>query len=405
MRTRQTDFERIPSLGLMQPLDSTRILKIQLVNNNNKKKKKKVKRGRSAPKRRERKQLVARPISRTVSVPASYGRVYKQAPPMMGTRIRHCEYVAAFPGSTSAAPTAPVLGENYFEINPGLPLSFPWLSSIAKNFEFYKFNRLSFMYVNAISTDQPGSVFMVPEYDINDAAPLTVAQVFNTTGAVSSNVWLGLEAKINCRANGLSNLRKKVRASGVTGDHTLYDVANLSVGTLSGSSGASPGRLMVCYDIELYTPQTSSQTDVASERTIAHSSGSTLVSGAAGSAQPITLNSLANGLRMAQQSANHLEFKNAGAVVVDYAAELLSDGTAGTFLGSVYSQLSTDGGTTWTTITESLSNFESIPNGIANLGRTFGLTVTAGSLIRLVAQNTGAKNGFMRVADLAFAYA
>jgi hypothetical protein len=71
-----------------------------------------------------------------------------------------------------------ILGQ--YAINPGQAATFPWLSSIAKNYEKFKFLMLEFYTVPQVSgfatAGQTGEVVLSVDYDASDAAPANYQQ-------------------------------------------------------------------------------------------------------------------------------------------------------------------------------------------------------------------------------------
>lgn len=54
------------------------------------------------------------------------------------------------------------------KIQPGLETSFPWLSGIASNFEYYHINNMTFEFVSNLPTTSKGLVFMAMDYNAAD---------------------------------------------------------------------------------------------------------------------------------------------------------------------------------------------------------------------------------------------
>jgi len=93
--------------------------------------------------------------------------------------VRHREYL----GEIRSAETYTV--RDSFELNPGNSRTFPWLSSIAVNFQEYSFKGIVFHYVptsgTAVSGASPslGSVMLQTSYRVTDSAPASKVEMLN----------------------------------------------------------------------------------------------------------------------------------------------------------------------------------------------------------------------------------
>lgn len=167
-------------------------------------------------------------------------------------RVAHREYISDVNGSIAFASIAN-------SINPGLPAVFPWLSTIARNYESYHFRKLKFCYETESSTTTVGTLILSVDYDASDVAPDSKAQALSYRNSVRSAPWDRC-----CHESLLEDLSKLkshfVRSAAVpTGaDIKLYDIGTLFVCT-QGETGTSViGELYVEYDLELMTPQLNS---------------------------------------------------------------------------------------------------------------------------------------------------
>jgi hypothetical protein len=167
--------------------------------------------------------------------------------------IRNDELIANVRGSDSFRTTG-------FFVNPGLPTTFPWLSSIAKQYEKYRFRTLQFYYKKAVSgfatAGQTGKVMLSLDYDALDPPPANKVQVMDTWPHVDN---------MPCETFGLSlsltemfnNGPKFVRTGNppVGADIKTYDGGLLSVSTEGiGGVDAIVGELHVLYEVELQVP-------------------------------------------------------------------------------------------------------------------------------------------------------
>lgn len=143
-----------------------------------------------------------------------------------------------------------------FPINPGLPTSFPWLATIANNYESYKFRKLTYHYKPTCSTQNHGTVVMAVDYDATDPAPIDKRQTLNMQEAVSSAPWIEIYHR-SSKANLTKFAPERYTRAGEAPnneDMKTYDVGNLFLVVCSATQG-NLGELYVEYEIELSTPQ------------------------------------------------------------------------------------------------------------------------------------------------------
>lgn len=196
-----------------------------------------------------------RPAQKAVSVPVAKGKVVTGSKARMTTapngdiRIAHREFVRDISGSVAF--TALVLA-----VNPGLNGSFPWLSTIAKSFESYRFSKLKFCFETEAPTSSTGTVLMAIDYDANDATPTTKIQAMAYRSSVRSPPWSD-----SCHDSLREDLSKRktyyVRQGSLTAnrDIDLYDTGNLFICTQGQADTSIVGELYVEYDCHLMTPQ------------------------------------------------------------------------------------------------------------------------------------------------------
>lgn len=107
-----------------------------------------------------------------------------------GVVVRHREYVAALRptsapweliGNSGSAPG--------LDFNPGCPLLFPWLSSIAGNYEKFRFRSLKFELTTMCAATVTGCWTMAVDYDWDDAVAATKAEMLQNHTAVAFSAW------------------------------------------------------------------------------------------------------------------------------------------------------------------------------------------------------------------------
>lgn len=82
-----------------------------------------------------------------------------------------------------------------YDINPGNTVMFPWLSSIAKNYEKYRFTKLSFKFVSSCATTTDGRYYVSVDYDWDDNVPTTKQEMMLTQTAMECPMWQGMTLK------------------------------------------------------------------------------------------------------------------------------------------------------------------------------------------------------------------
>jgi len=143
-----------------------------------------------------------------------------------------------------------------FLINPGNSALFPWLSSIAPNYESYNFETLEFSYVTVAPVTTPGGITMAVDFDPADAPATSTFALESYKGAVSFPAYKANEV-LRC-AHSDMNKRKTYYTrfvSGSVGDR-LADVGRFQYRTdPAAASNVTVGRLYVSYRIRFQTPQ------------------------------------------------------------------------------------------------------------------------------------------------------
>lgn len=188
------------------------------------------------------------PISKSVTVSYKQPKMYSKNGSMF---VTHKELIATVKTSDNFALKS-------YTINPGLFSVFPWLSSIAINFEKYKFKKLVFRYIPACSTSTSGSVYMAHDYDVNDDPPSGESAISNFQEVVSGNTW----KEIACvsRGNNKNNAKQYYVTPSKTlpngGDPLNYHLSNFFIATVGGPTDTpvTGGKIWVEYEIELITP-------------------------------------------------------------------------------------------------------------------------------------------------------
>lgn len=177
------------------------------------------------------------------------------------TCIKHREYV----GDVIVPVTPAVFTNSTYALNPGNGSLFPWLSSIATNFQQYKLKGCVFEY-KTMSSDYAsagplGTVVLATNYNSNEAPFATKIAMENSEFAVSSKPSMSVIHPIECDpseqvADILYVRDVSAESASAVSDRRLYDWGNFQIATqgLPGVTGNVMGELWVSYDIELYKP-------------------------------------------------------------------------------------------------------------------------------------------------------
>jgi len=145
-------------------------------------------------------------------------------------------------------------------LQPGLAANFPWLSSIANNFETYVFEKFEVEYIPSCGTNTAGRVTIGVDYDADDPGALTKSELCSYEDTVSGPAWSNIKFTStpgNLRRGDPRYTRYDISALS-DGNWKLYDTGLLHVGTDGTSEAAKLGEVWLSYTIVLFTPQLNS---------------------------------------------------------------------------------------------------------------------------------------------------
>lgn len=170
--------------------------------------------------------------------------------------VEEMEYI----GEISSNSTAFSLLSSY-PVNPGQASTFPWLSTVAKNYEKYKFLKLEWVYKPEVSqyapNGQTGKVLMSMDYDASDAQPTSKAQMEDVLPHADVMPYQQLVLRCNPREMHANSDAKFIRTGNLPGNSDIktYDAGNLHVGIsgISTNNGVL-GELHARYVVELSIP-------------------------------------------------------------------------------------------------------------------------------------------------------
>lgn len=195
---------------------------------------------------------VQKDLSNLVFAPSNASAVQRYIGPTnkrkRSYRFPNSELVASVNGTTGFT-------VKQYRINPGDPVTFPWLSTEATRWDHYKFHKLSFRYVTRSGSQTVGSVILSPEYNVNDPTPQSETEATDVYGAVEDGVWKELVLHFDVESMFPTGPRKYIRGSALPADLQLYDAGNLNLCTLEELDTTMIGKLWVDYDVEFFVPQ------------------------------------------------------------------------------------------------------------------------------------------------------
>ncbi|QMW68670.1 capsid protein [Crucivirus-133] len=180
------------------------------------------------------------------------------------TIIAHREYIGdVFSGPTLSA-GATTFNATSFRINPGVAGTFPWLSSVAQNYEQYVIQGMIFEFktnsATAVSSTNTalGTVIIASQY--NSLAPEfnSKQQMENYEFCQSSVPSMSVAHPIECdphqtQCGGIFNVWDPVFS---TGDIRLYDIGRFTIATQGMQAvGINLGELWVTYKICMLKPR------------------------------------------------------------------------------------------------------------------------------------------------------
>jgi hypothetical protein len=178
--------------------------------------------------------------------------------------VRHKEFVCDIAGGTGA-PSVYNIGRTIY-LNPGLGQSFPWLSTIARQFQEYTWRGMVFHFVStsgqsvASTNTALGTVMMHTDYRVTAAAPASKAELLNEYFASDAKPSECFVHPIECDPKENPYNVQYVRTDAVPSgeDPKSYDLGKVNVATVGfPSASMNVGELWVTYEVELRKPQIS----------------------------------------------------------------------------------------------------------------------------------------------------
>lgn len=197
------------------------------------------------------------PRQRRIKAPTAVGTIATTGAPKVGSGpatshlpVMHREYIFNVESSST-------FNTWTFPLQPGDPVTFPWLARMANLYERYKMRRCTFGYEPCCASTAIGSVVLAFDYDAEDSAPSSFLDATSIEAAVHGQVWAPLANQVDPNRVHGSFAKLYTRNGQIEGtDLKTYDGGALILGVSDCSGdGDLIGRLFVDYVIELHTPQ------------------------------------------------------------------------------------------------------------------------------------------------------
>ena len=170
-------------------------------------------------------------------------------------RLKHREYLGDISSTTGFSNAS-------YPIQPGNPVTFPWLSSVAANYEEYMFLGCVFYFVSTSATalnstnTALGKLIMATEYDAQKAAFTNPSQMLATEFSNYGKPAEDLMHAVECDPALRPVLWQYVRTAAVPSgsDSRLYDLGIFQLASQGMQAAANIGGLWVSYDVIFCKP-------------------------------------------------------------------------------------------------------------------------------------------------------
>jgi len=166
--------------------------------------------------------------------------------------VCHREYIGDIAGTTG-------FNNNIYPLNPGVQTAFPWLQTVATNYQQYRFHGIMFEFrpliTDFVTSGAPGVVVMSTSYNADLPKYLSKQEMENAEFAVSTKPTMTLRHMVECDPQQTSINQLYVRSGSVPvgQDLRLYDLGNFQFATQSNPN-QNLGELWVTYCVEFFKP-------------------------------------------------------------------------------------------------------------------------------------------------------
>jgi hypothetical protein len=210
------------------------------------------------------------PASGPIHSGAPYGQVAgvantltvrRTTPKMRGTkgviRITHKELLTTVRNSSTIdVQHTFTTGHSIFNVNAASSTTFPWLSSIASSYDYYRFKKVRLVYVPLCGTNTVGRVMLGYDPDSTDTIPPDRSSLSSYACSSESAPWSinTLDLKLTDTAKWYYNDNSSVGSS-FTYAGALVDQGQVFAAAWGGADTNYVGEVYVLYDVELKEPQ------------------------------------------------------------------------------------------------------------------------------------------------------
>jgi hypothetical protein len=176
-----------------------------------------------------------------------------------GTRICEREYIGDIYSGGTLVSGSTTFDLRSFPLNPGMSITFPWLSTIAQGYESYKPNGIIFEFKSTASsfngTSSLGGLAMATDYDATDPNFINKTQMeaadYSDSCAADKSMMHGIECDAKERGDNVLYVRSGTIPS--NDNLRFYDLGTFQIATQGmATAGANLGELWVSYDFTFY---------------------------------------------------------------------------------------------------------------------------------------------------------
>jgi hypothetical protein len=164
--------------------------------------------------------------------------------------VSHRELIGQWNNSPGLAVNQGTQG-NIYRINPSNGVLFPWLQTLAANFDQYTFSNVALQYVPLCSTTETGRVAMYFDKDSQDLEPADRVELANMAHLTETSAWA--EALLNVPTDRV----KRFTDDSSTADPKLLDLGQVGIATYGGSGTNPVGDIFIRYTVTFFEPQAS----------------------------------------------------------------------------------------------------------------------------------------------------
>ena len=208
--------------------------------------------------------MYSRGVGRKFARRANSGPAFKSGK-AAGITVCHREYIQDVTTGKVNAGGSSVFDTQVFALQAGSPATFPWLASLATNFEQYNLKSVRFEFVSTCAdgtaagiNNSLGSVMGAVEYNVYGAVPNTKQQLENMYMSRSSKPSVNQSFYVDCKRSHsvLKDLYIRGGQAPPAGqDQRMYDYGYFVLATQGMQSQNVIGELWVSYEVELMKPQ------------------------------------------------------------------------------------------------------------------------------------------------------